>query len=128
MSTHHLEKSDVPATLRAGYNGRKFKVRICDDGQVSLQGDYWDGGSRNSYKLVQLTTGAEVNDVAGTLLAASDLKYPPQFGGRPESERTVTIPEGWCVVEHSIFCGKDMGLTFHMLPADVAPLLPKPAP
>ena len=38
----------------------------------------------------------------------------------------VALVPGIAVVEHSMFCGKDMGLTFHVHPDNAAKLLPAP--
>ena len=38
----------------------------------------------------------------------------------------VVLPDGFACVEHSIFCGKDAGITIHIRPANSAGLLPAP--
>jgi len=44
---------------------------------------------------------------------------------KPGQQEVVVVP-GFVIVEHSIFCGKDMGLTFYVNPADIVKLLPAP--
>ena len=48
---------------------------------------------------------------------------PPQFGGPRETPVAELRPD-LAIVEHSIFCGKDMGLTFYIHPSDAPQLLP----
>lgn len=116
MTTIHLEADQVPAVLRAGYDGRKFKVRIAET--VTLQNTYWSGGTRSTYELVEIATGRTIQPAGSA--------DPPAFGGTLEG-RYVDIPRGYVLREHSTFCGKDMGLTFHARAEDLAPMLPKPA-
>jgi hypothetical protein len=91
--------------FRAGfpsYNGRKFKL-VGHDGPMSVR-SYWDGGSRDYYAFVRsdcvkldVPAGSAFDNVQGV--------------------DSVDIRAGCVIVEHSIFCGKDMGLTLHV-PAD----------
>jgi hypothetical protein len=79
------------------YNGRKF--RIFEQGSYHLE-NYWDGGSR-------------------TYSVAIDLKgnrvmMPSQESQNPyhkEAHLDFVIPEGVGILEHSFFCGKDMGIS-----------------
>ena len=117
--TIHIDRNDVPRNLMnafPGYNGRMFKIRPSES--VRLTGLYWDGGSRDEYKAVNLNTG-ETSGVE------HDHTLPPQFGG-PSRTPKVEIPEGVVIVKHSIFCGKDMGLTFYVNPVNVTKMLPAP--
>lgn len=98
-----------------GYKGRRYKFQTVTS--VSLDGTYWDGGSRSSYGGVNLATGKSAP------LPQFD---PPQFGG-PVSTPKVDVRPGMAVVEHSIFCGKDHGITFYVHPDDAPALIPAPA-
>jgi len=113
----YLEGKDIPEAIKAAfhdYSGKTFEARVCES--VQLSGMYWDGGSRSSYRAVDLATGKVAS-------ATSDSTLPPQFGG-PMSAPTVQIPPGVVIVEHCIFCDKDMGLRIYVRPEDMSPLLP----
>ncbi len=111
----HLDPNDVPENLRTahGYTGRKFKA--CPTETVNISSQQWSGGSRDTYLIVHLASG----------------RSQPMTDPRPWPESMaplaeVEIPEGCAIVEHSIFCGKDLGLTFHMRPENVTAWLPAP--
>ena len=91
------------------YRGRKFSFQVVET--VALTGTYWDGGSRSSY--------------GGVSLADYSAATVPQFGG-PTQAPTVEVTPGMVVVEHSIFCGRDTGITFYVHPSDAPQLLPEP--
>ena len=114
-TTIHLEPSQVPSHLKRGYTGRKYQAAIGDT--VHMTDTSWGGGTRSTYQFIELATGRTV-PVPGN-------PDPVQFGGNMEG-KTVSIPDNCAVVEHSIFCGKDMGITFHMHEVDANKLLPKP--
>ena len=106
MTTTYLTRNEIPAVIRGafpGYTGPKWKVNVCT--QVHLTGMEWGGGSRSQYHAVDLATGA----VALPIAAA-----------------TVDLPAGVAIVEHVMFCGKDMGCTIYLRPENAAPLLPAP--
>lgn len=117
MKSIYLEPSAIPASLRGGYSGRKFKAVVTSE-PVTLSDTYWDGGTRSTYALINLSTGAR-------LPASGKALSPPQFGGAVEPIR-VNIPSGFALVKHSIFCGKDTGLTIYVRPENAAHLLPGP--
>ena len=118
-TTIYLDLKDVPPQLLSGYTGRKFKLEPC--AAVALGSRYWGGGTRSTWRAVRLSDGAGID------IASIDQSFanPPQFGGI-KSDPIVPIPQGIVFVEHSIFCGKDMGLTFYARQDDVAALLPAP--
>jgi hypothetical protein len=112
----HMERGDVPAALLRAfpeYRGRKFVAVPCET--VTVQGTYWSGGSRSTYRMVRLDGAGPVGQ------APVDHPY---FDGKGVEGQTYALPAGVAVVEHSIFCGKDMGLTFYVRPDVLAPLLP----
>lgn len=105
----------IDAICRAvGYTGRKIKLNVTD--KVRMLGTYWDGGSRSTYHGINLATMASV-----------DLPHfnPPQFGG-PSSPPEIELKDNLAIVEWSVFCGKDTGLTINIQASNAAPLLPKP--
>lgn len=113
----YLEPSKVPAQLRGGYSGKKFAVRVCESMTIPADAGLWSGGSRDLYNVVRFADGAQV-------------RMPGQAGSPWDGSRrdqTVTLTPDLCVVRHSDFCGKDMGLTFYIHPSNAAPLLPAPA-
>jgi hypothetical protein len=112
-----LENSQVPAHLRGSYSGRKFSAVVCDEVRIPCTAGLWDGGSRDTYTLVNVETGASIE--------ASDNMSAPW--SRSTADRVVKLQPGFAVIEHSMFCGKDMGLRFYVHPENAAKLLPAPA-
>ena len=111
MKPIYLEPNQVPRKLLNGYNGRTFKAYVTDS--VTCRGMQWDGGSRSTYTAVNLQTG----------------ESRPITDGRPWPQNMYTPPaiplqRDQAIVEHSIFCGKDAGLTFYIHPDNAAALLP----
>lgn len=93
------------------YKGRTYSLRTAD-GPVSVR-SYWDGGSRTTYRFVRSD---------GQVIAAPSSH--PIFENHILGVDSVTIPHGVVLVEHSIFCGKDTGLTA-VIPSDrIAGYLP----
>jgi hypothetical protein len=113
MQTHldgtELGVKALAHTCFPSYSGRKYRFQAGET--VSLTDGYWDGGTRSTYVAVNLSTR--------TASAAGDL-YDVSAKGAP----VVTLQPGVAIVEHSIFCGKDMGITFHVHPEDAPKLLP----
>ena len=117
MSVIHLDPAMVPAALREGYNGKKFKAVVTEQMTVPLDAGLWSGGSRDHYTLIEFRTGREV-------------AFPGQSSSPWDKSRVecpIQLQPGYAVVRHSIFCGKDMGLTFYVHPSNAAALLPAPA-
>lgn len=75
--------------------------------------DYFSEGSRNFARAYDLATGRVAQP-----LAAAGTPWNAQAHARIE------IPAGVAIVEHSIFCGKDAGVTIYVRPENLAPLLP----
>jgi len=119
MSTIHLTPKDIPAYIPAsiGYNGRMFKVEICE--QVELHDTYWSGGTRSSYHAVDLLR----NLVSGSITKDS----APAGFGRDLDGSAIRLSPGNAIVKHTIFCGKDMGLTIFIHPDNAPKFLPAPS-
>lgn len=113
----YLDPKQVPSQLTSGYSGRKFKAVVCETVTIPSDAGLWDGGSREKYHVVRLADGAA--------LPAAEHNAAPWDNGR--RDRTVNLESGVCVVKHSVFCGKDMGLTFYVHPSDATAMLPAPA-
>ena len=107
MDYIHADPRNIPPALLAGYTGRKVKIQITESVTIDFDAGQWHGGSKSDYWTVQIATGR-------TLAAKADTK--------------IKLEPGFAVVRHSIFCGKDMGVTIYALAADIAPMLPKAAP
>ena len=118
MKTIALENNQVPAQLRGNYSGRKFWARVAETVIVNSHDGLWDSGSRTTKTLINLATGESV--------PASDNMSAPWDNNR--QNRTITLKPGFAVIEHRIWAGKDMGLTFHIHPDNATKLLPAPAP
>lgn len=114
--TISLEANDPVAKKLAhasfpDYTGRKFKVTVVPEGSAIDVTSYWDGGTREYFVVMNLITLKTV---------------PVPQNGDPYTKRIapVKIHENMCVVSHSIFMGKDMGLTFTISEKNAAQLLP----
>ena len=94
------------------YPGRKFRVHPSNT--ITFYDTNWGGGTRNAYAAVPLSR----EDGRSVIHHAA----PPW--DNPVEGRTVEIPRGVAVIEHSIFMGKDLGITVWVRPGDLAPLLP----
>jgi hypothetical protein len=92
------------------YRGRRIRIEF-DVKSINMR-SYWDGGSKSSYAIVELSTNK-------TLHAPSS---HPMFDKQVEGIDSFNIPEGYVIVQHTIFCGKDLGLTIHT--RDSMPPLP----
>ena len=75
---------------------------------------YWSGGSRDYYVAVNLVTRQT---------------FPVPENGTPfmpEVFQASAIPANWAIVCHTIFCGKDLGLTVYVNAENLAKMLPAP--
>jgi hypothetical protein len=114
QNTIYLSPEQIPAHLTHGYTGKKFKAVICETATIPSDAGLWSGGSRSTYRMVKLSDGAN--------FAPVNHNSSPWNGERREIN--VQLPPGVALVEHSIFCGKDSGLTFYINPADAPAYLP----
>lgn len=114
----HLVSNQAPQHLRSvdGYSGNKYKAEIRESVTINGQAGIWDGGSRETYSVVRIADGKALEPV--------DRNAAPWDSSRKDVR--VTLEPGIAVVRHSIFCGKDMGLTFYVTAGDAAPMLPAP--
>jgi hypothetical protein len=94
-------KNIVNATF-PDYTGRKFKLEISDT--ISFYDLNWSGGTCN--KFVAVANG----EIHGMFV-------PAPWKNTAEGQ-TVDLPSEIVVVEHSFFCGHDMGITIHINPAN----------
>jgi hypothetical protein len=111
----YLEANQVPAYLKGSYSGKSFQAEPAETVTIPSYAGLWDGGSRTTYSAIELATGRTV--------PVSDNMSAPWS----EKRQDVTVPlkSGFAIVKHSIFCGKDMGLTFLVHPSDIVKLIPE---
>ena len=94
------------------YRGRKYRI-VVTEGPISLN-SHWAGGSRDYFQVVRLADGAAVT------VPQNGSGFEPASvnqGLIPALQERLPAP-GIAVVEHSIFCGKDIGLTLHVHPSN----------
>jgi len=78
------------------YTGRKISLRASEKYYMS---DYWSGGSRSYVVAVNMITGEIAAPTHNAKLPWCD-----------EANAVYQIPENVMLVEHCIFCGKDIGI------------------
>ena len=103
--TKRIFKLTYPA-----YRGRTFKIAVYEDDAEHDWNSYWSGGSRDYFTFVKLDT--------------MELMVAPQ-NGTPFDRASYhgPLPPGVVAVRHSIFCGKDAGLTIIARASDITPAL-----
>jgi hypothetical protein len=111
----------VKAIVQAAYLGattrRPVRIECKDEYHVS---DYWDGGSRDYATVVDLSKMEMVT--YSHVLERQNQNNPM---GLPIGNLPVT--PGYAIVEHTIFCGKDMGYTIIMNAEDIPIHIPEAA-
>ena len=93
------------------YSGRKIKVRESDTYHLE---DYWSGGTRRYVVAFNLTT--------------SESMPTPGVATNPfnkEAHQEFPIPDGCAIVEHVIFCGKDIGIIINVNANTFPKMLPE---
>jgi hypothetical protein len=103
-------KRIVKATYPS-YRGRK--IRIAPQRYPLNCKSYWDGGSRDYFAFMRLDT-----------FAVAPMPAQSAFDRDIRGAEAVTLPPGVICVEHSIFCGKDTGITIHVNPENLVSMLP----
>ena len=122
---HNVDEVVKRLAMRAfpEYRGRRFKLCILDDTgddkiSVSLYGGYWDGGSKSYYRFLRL------DQTGKTLAMPTAHPFFDRHNPKAVAQKNAFLVPGVALVEHSIFCGKDMGLTVTIHPRNAALLLP----
>ena len=100
----------IVAKTFPNYKGRKFQIEFTD--KVHFGDTNWDGGSKSTYKAVSAD---------GKVAAMPD--YAP-WDSRNWEGRSVELPTDVLVVEHSFFCGMDMGIRIYAHPSHLPKWLP----
>jgi len=112
----HLEPNKVPVTLRGSYTGKMFKAEVCESMTIPSDAGLWFEGTRHTFKYIRLEDGKELDAV----------NHNASPWNKSRQDVKVDLKPGYAVVEHTIFCGKDMGLRFYVHHADVVSFLPAP--
>jgi hypothetical protein len=101
--TNDIDVKKVALAAYPDYSGRKFKV-VVETSPINVS-SYWDGGSNNYFVFLRLDNlktwempGQSINDV------------------KVEGAENVSLIPGMVCVEHTYFCGKDLGITIHVHP------------
>lgn len=111
---YHLDINDdelvreIVSVAFPEYKGRRVRIEYGVK-KINMR-SYWDGGSKFYFSVVNVQN-------------RKALRVPtshPIFD-KVKGVDAFEIPEGYVVVEHSIFCGKDQGIYIHS--PDSAPLL-----
>ena len=93
------------------YTGRKFRLTVAER-PINCT-SYWDGGSRDYFVFANLSTGE----------VSSQVPAQSAFDRSLSGCEAIHLPEGFVCLEHSIFCGRDTGITIHVHPNNMARLL-----
>ena len=101
LEVQHMDIKAIGKTAYPDYRGRKFRLSTRQPVDVR---SYWDGGSRDYFVAIDLKTMRT--------MAVPQNGTP--FDGGPIRPNGVEVPTGFAIVEHSYFCGKDIGLTIHV--------------
>jgi len=115
MTTHYIDKPDetIQRIVRAtfpSYKGKKFKLSTDVPSRLD---SYWEGGSKSSFAFYELATGKQFSVATN---------HP--FFEKNNPRDLEALPPGVVLVKHSIFQGKDMGITIYTNPEQLTPLLP----
>lgn len=108
-----VSRKQVANIIRATfplYRGRKICLIPRASHDIHPLSMNWSGGTRYSYAACSLSGVATGN------LFKHHMTAPWQ---KPTKVDTVPIPRGHCIVEHIMFCGKDLGLRIYLNPEDM---------
>lgn len=96
------------------YKGRTFRVETFS-GPMRLDSN-WEGGSRSYYVILDLVS----------LRHATIPENGTPFSNGGKIERITELPLNCAVVEHCLFCGKDLGIRIYVSEANLTKMLPAP--
>ena len=103
MKITRKEAQPILKAINSDYAGRKISVKFTN--RVSFYDTNWGGGTRNQYTAVNMNTSK-----ASTF-------YAPAPWINPVEGQSIELPENILIVEHSHFCGRDMGITIYAHPS-----------
>ena len=93
------------------YSGKKFIVKPCDY-PINVR-SYWDGGTRDYFAFVELSTGKTIPIPS----------QHPLYDKPIEGTDKVNLPQGIVCVKNTCFCGKWMPITIYVRPENITPNL-----
>jgi hypothetical protein len=119
MKTIYLDRLDpflekIKNLTFPGYHGKKFKLHIVSNDYKTRLDNYWDGGSRTYSAIVDILNEkiqVPTNDTSNPFKQAAHQDY--------------LLPDNCILIQHDIFCGKDMGLSFNIKEMNATKFLPK---
>lgn len=117
MKDLKLNKKDIAEIVAAAYpeyRGRKFSLSFQKEYHMS---DYWSEGSRTYVTAIKL----ENNHIQ---MSTPDAVALNPF--KDQAHITFNIPKNAALVEHTYFCGKDLGIRIVVHPDTI--LIPKLIP
>jgi hypothetical protein len=98
---------EVERLVQVAFPGARSRRTVKIDQRASYHvSDYWDGGSRDECRFVKLATMQVISAKEVAALTNGHI-YNLAFG-------EVWLSPGYIVVEHCIFCGKDMGYRIYV--------------
>jgi hypothetical protein len=100
---------DVEKIIRRAFPGAKSRrtVKIEQRNSYNVR-DYWDGGSRNECRFLNLSTMEIINPASVQALTTG----PGNPFGLPNGD--VELTPGFIVIENVIFCGKNLGYRIYV--------------
>lgn len=111
-----VKRDAVAPHIRAtfpDYKGRKFWITPARS--VTLHDLNWAGGTRNQYRTCTLDGRGIGGSERYALMAPWE---------NPAEGVDLALPQGFIVVMHGVFMGKETGVTLYVHPDDLARLLP----
>jgi hypothetical protein len=98
---------DVERLVRLAFPGAKSRRTVKIDQRSKYHvSDYWDGGSRDECRFIDLHTMQVISAQQVPALTEGHI-YSLAHG-------EVELSPGYIVVEHCIFCGKDLGYRIYV--------------
>lgn len=113
MYTNHPDVIALAKRAFPDYTGKKFQVTV-QSTPLDVR-SYWEGGSRSYFKFLRL------DGQKGEI----DVPQQSAFDAKVEGADAVTLVPGLACVEHTIFCGKDVGICIYIHPDNAPKFLPE---
>lgn len=114
MNSREMSFKDerVRAIVQAAFPGAKSRRTVKLFARSSHHiSDCWDGGSRNYCRFVRLS---DLSALSSESVPNSQRQYAANPYNLPIYD--VTLQPGFVIVEHCIFCGKDLGYRIYHHP------------
>jgi len=118
MPTIYVTGDKVADIVRAtfpDYTAKKFAIQASET--ITLHDLNWSGGTRSQYRTCTLD---------GQPTGSADKFNAMAPWDNPAEGQTLPIPAGFAVVRSCMFCGKDLGLTITVNPADMPKYITAP--